>query len=208
MSVAILCLSFFGFIAVAFALALVGMVLYLAGLIFFKVLRGEKFVSKQPTPLTYKIPQAFGRYLERRDGWRREIPLLGQLAIFSLWPWLGISFYTGHFFNFAPFFIAFIGFGLMFCGMRLFTGSHDSSISFYHEGIANRPKGGRTPYNSYAKAVIENVNFEELTFQSITLVPKHKNWLASKDEYGFDSRDDILPLIALLKKQGLPVEQR
>lgn len=185
-----------------------GLVLYKASSNLMKVMRGDLIsLPKAPLRLTYKIPQAFGRFCEQRDGWKGALPILGKLCVLSFIVWLGTSLFAFRFLNFAPFFITFIGFGVMFSGMWFFTNEYDSSITFYAEGIGNRPKGGRTPYSFYTKAVIEKVHFENWRFQVITFIPKHKAWLAETDEYGFDVSDDITPLIDLLKKQGLPVEE-
>jgi len=186
-----------------------GVVIYRLSSNLIKIARGD--LSSLPEPelrVTYKIPQAFGRYLRQRDGLKGEVPLFGQLLVFSIMAWLGLSLLQFHSFVPARFFIIFFGFGVIFYAGRIFTQSYDQSISFYRDGIANRPKGGRTPYRSYAKAVIEKVDFENRTFQVITLVPKSQTWLTLKDEYGFKEDADLTPLLALLKEQGINVEER
>jgi len=42
----------------------------------------------------------------------------------------------------------------------------------------------------------------------VNFIPKRATWMTIPAEYGFSADDDIAPLLALLKEQGLAVEER
>jgi len=192
-------------IGCATVLLIVGLLLFVASLLFVKIIRKEG-TPELPVKLSYKIPQSFESYCEKRDGWKRYLPWLAQLTIFSLF--VAVIGSLPHLPNFGSFLISFFGCGLMLFVMMAFSRSHDQSITFYHAGIGNLPKGGKTPYDFYEKAIVQDIQFEDRKFRVVNFIPKRATWMTIPAEYGFSADDDIAPLLALLKEQGLAVEER
>jgi len=123
-----------------------GMVISKIVLQILRLLRsGEKF-QFLPTQipdgrLTYRVPVEFNRYRDRRDGWKQYLPWVAQLSVFSVIASIGSSLFHGHLPNLGSFFIIFFGSGFMLFGVMVFQRNYDQPITFYKEGIGNRPKG-------------------------------------------------------------------